>query len=159
MRDNGDFVAARGLPEDDVIQPPYDIRLHQYEPEGVSIGATAGITVNDPTIEQVPSFQSSPAVALVGDQIVVTWTGLNPAGCEPIARQIFARRYQWNPFGDPTPIGEQFIVNSDPAWLPVSETAAHPTVAIRNAPGVGPNHFAILWNVKNPTNTAREIHA
>jgi len=159
MRDDGFFVVAHSEPEENTIDPFYDLKLHQYDPQGAAIGAFAGITVNDPLVEQFPSFQSSPAVALVGDQIVVTWIGPGLAGCDVLPFKIYARRYAWNPFGDPTPAGEPFIVNSDPAWLPVSEAAAHPTVAIRNAPGAGPNHFAILWNVKDPTNTYREIHA
>lgn len=151
-RDDGYYVMAWGEPESAVQEyPPFNIAIQLFDKDGNKIPSNAplGFIVNQTTLEIPGSPQFSPAVAFEGNDIVVAWVGREPLGSPGDPRlEIFARCFRWTGGNlAPTPLGDQFIVNSDPNYAPHSWTPDYarpnPAVALSRA---GNGKFIVAWN-------------
>jgi hypothetical protein len=174
-RFTGESVICWAEPEaPDQGDSPMNIFIAEYTSSGDLIPSSAsvpGFQVNavDPPFSQLS--QESPAVAMVGDKIVVTWVAPDPAeppGCAGSRRHIFAKVMSWNgTTGIPTTQKEDFRVDTDHFGVMDVNVSPNPTVAITLTldPNEGAGRFIIAWNVVRIRNFGgvlveiREVHA
>ena len=109
------------------------------------------------------SDQESPAIAIDDDgNIIVVWTALTLAACEPTAGHIYGRRLHWDGVTTPTFESEPFQIDNDPTVEIEDLTIANPAVAFTNqTQGFACGSFIVAWNVVVPGTfpLRREIHA
>jgi hypothetical protein len=144
-----EFTTAWNHAETDEEEPFFDIVIREYSSAAAPIGST--VTVNQP-ISTEDTTEASVATAIQGDDIVAVWVGSWPDNC-PQRLRVYARRLRWNATTEPSFVGDQFIVDSDPNFTLPNLVEANPTVAI----SPGGNEFVVAWVVTG--SNSREVHA
>jgi len=141
---------------------PSDIFIAQFDANGnpVPAGAPVGILVHAADVEGLETFEHSPAVVFVGNDIVVVWrVPASPYCLTPI--RIWARRYRWGGDGNPPvqPIAqsEVFAVDSDRYEAVERVTPARPTVALTTSTQPADRgKFFVAWN-STPSVTSNDV--
>jgi hypothetical protein len=160
---------------------PLNVALMIFDANGAIIAQLAGPDVNDSTqwvndpSAEDPSpvndtDQISPAISLVGTDIVVSWVGPDLAACQGTAvNHIYSRRFKFddqvNPgtleLRDPDPAAGEgragmFVVDNAPGMNIVSVTA-RPTVALTLATDETTGSFFVAWNAEDTSEDRTEI--
>ncbi|RIK68032.1 MAG: hypothetical protein DCC65_04165 [Planctomycetota bacterium] len=181
--EDGVFAVAWADAERDESDPPTNIALTLYNAAGQILETLEGPNndqwvnspdLEDPIVEELPvrTAQQSPAVAFVGDDIVVTWAGFRLKDSVGLsAFHIYARHFK---FDDSAPAGERlrdpnpangegrtgiFRVNSDDDVELFDPDNANPTVSISPATSGAQGRFIIAWNSQNILEAREEIRA
>ncbi|RIK62030.1 MAG: hypothetical protein DCC65_18005 [Planctomycetota bacterium] len=181
--EDGVFAIVWADAENDLSDPPTNIALYVYNAAGQLLETLEGPSndqwVNNPDLEDpivgglpVRTAQLSPAVAFVGDDIVVTWAGrrLKDWTGGPTFH-IFARHFKYDdgaPAGsrlrDPIPGNGEgraglFRVNSNVDVELFDPDNANPTVSISPAASGPQGRFIIAWNSQNNAESREEVRA
>ncbi len=156
MRADGASAQAWAHPVDNTdLSTAFDIQIQEFSSSGGLIGSD--VMVNQPVRTSVTS-ESSAATAFRDTEVLAVWVGPTPQACSPSGRfRVYARRMRWDGSGTIDFVGDQFIVDSDLSWNPISQADANPTVAIHPTS----DEFIVGWNVvgTGANDEVWEIHA
>ncbi len=144
MDSAGNFAVVWQDAEDEYdTNPPFNVVLQMFDSTGSAVG---GEVIVNQSVSAGLTSEESTAVALDDDgNIVIVWVGRQPDDCDPRFR-IYTRRLAWDGLTTPTVAGDQFIVDQDEDWKPISAADANPTVAL-TLDTVDPGAFVVAWNV------------